>query len=307
MKLKNSKESLKLKLLFPVMYGSTLLLVILRTLQLTRFIDSETGFFTGGAFVNTLLYILIAGLCIYFTAVSFLSEDGKRVELAAVKDKGASVAAIIFGISLIYDSLSSFFDSIVIFDDISVGSFENGAETFKTLMATGTLPYALQSLFAVLSAVYVFLLAKSFSKGSLSAHNHKYLALSPIAWVAFKIITRFVKQISYIKVSDLFLELIMLAFMILFFVTLSQVLSGVYSDDTRWRIPALGFSSAVIALSLNIPRLILTLFGGNFVNAEYPFSPADALFGLFAFAVSLIAIKSATSDKQPIDNTGVIN
>jgi len=301
MKLKNSKESLKLKLLFPVMYGSTLLLVILRTLQLTRFIDSETGFFTGGAFVNTLLYILIAGLCIYFTAVSFLSEDGKRVELAAVKDKGASVAAIIFGISLIYDSLSSFFDSIVIFDDISVGSFENGAETFKTLMATGTLPYALQSLFAVLSAVYVFLLAKSFSKGSLSAHNHKYLALSPIAWVAFKIITRFVKQISYIKVSDLFLELIMLAFMILFFVALAQVMSGVYSDDSRWRITALGLSSALVSLCVNVPRLVLGVFAKEFVNKEYPFNFADAAFAAFAVLVALAAVKALTksSEKKP--------
>lgn len=301
MKLKNSKENLRLKSLFPVMYGGALLLIILRTLQLTRFIDSETGFLTGGTFINTLLYIVIAALCIYFTVFSFLSAEGKSVELAALKNKGASVTAVVFGISLVYDSLASFFDSIVIFDDISIGYYDTGAETFKTLMATGTLPYALQSVFALLSAVYAFLLAKSFSKGSLSAHNHKYLALSPVAWAAFKIITRFVKQISYIKVSDLFLELVMLAFMILFFVALAQVMSGVYSDDSRWRITALGLSSALISLCINIPRLVLTVFANEFVNKEYPFNFADTAFAFFAVFVALAAVKaiSENADKKP--------
>lgn len=298
MKLKNSNESLKLKSLFPVMYGGALLLIILRTLQLTRFIDSETGFLTGGTFVNALLYIVIAGLCIYFIAVSFLSEEGRKVEIAAIKNKGASATAVIFGISLIYDSFSSFSDSIIIFDEIGIGSFGSGAESFKTLMATGTLPYALQSLFALLSAVYAFLLAKSFSKGSLAAHNHKYFALSPVAWAAFKIITRFVKQISYIKVSDLFLELIMLAFMILFFVALAQVTSGVYSDDARWRITALGLSGALVSLCINVPRFVLGIFANEFVNKEYPFNFADAAFAFFAVFAALAAVKAISVNTE---------
>jgi len=137
-------------------------------------------------------------------------------------------------------------------------------------------------------------LAKSFSKGSLSAHNHKYLALSPVAWAAFKIITRFVKQISYIKVSDLFLELVMLAFMILFFVALAQVMSGVYSDDSRWRITALGLSGATVSVCINIPRLVLTVFADEFVNIEYPFNLADTAFAFFAVFVALAAVKAAS-------------
>lgn len=296
MKFKNSNEGLSLNILFPVMYAVTLLLIILRIFQLTKYIDSETGFLTGGTGLNILLYGIIAVACLAFVGVSYLSAEGKKIEIAALKDKGASVAAVAFGVSLLYDCFSSFFESIVIFDGLSISVFRQRAELFKSLMATGTLPYALQSLFALLSAIYVFILAKSFSKGSLSAHNHKFIALSPVAWAAFKLITRFVKQISYIKVSDLFLELIMLAFMILFFVALAQVTSGVYSDDSRWRITALGLSGALVSLCINVPRLVLTFFANEYVNKEYPFNLADAVFALFAFFVAVAAFKSISKN-----------
>ena len=293
MKLKNSNEKLSLKKLFPVMYAGVLVLSVLRIFQLTRFIDSETGFFTGGSILNVLFYVIIAAICLFFVSVSFLSAEGGRIDLVGVKDKGAGIASAVFALSLVYDWLDSIIESIVIFDSMSVDVLAGGAEGFKLLMSSGALPYALQSFFALLSAIYVLILAKSFLKGTAAAHKHKFLALMPIAWTAFKLITRFVKQISYIRVSDLFLELIMLAFMILFFVALSQVVSGVYCDDSRWRITGLGLSGALMALCINVPRLVLTLFASEFVNKEYPFSFADTMFALFAIFVAVAASESA--------------
>ena len=295
MKLKNSNEKLSLRMLMPVMYASTVLLVILRTFQLTRYIDSETGFLTGGEFLNVIFLLIIAVAVVFFTVVSFLSSESKNVELVAVKDKACFVAALVFGISLIYDSFSSFKNSVVIVDDLYIDAFGSNADLFKQLMSSGVLPYALQSVFALASAIYLFILAKSFSKGSKAAYNHKYIALAPVAWAAFKIITRFVKQISYIRVSDLFLELIMLALMILFFVALAQVASGIYSDASRWRVTALGLGGALLSLSINIPRLILAVFVPSFVNSEYPFNLADAVFGFFAICVSMAAIKVSSA------------
>lgn len=298
MKIKNSNERLKLSTLVPFAYGSILLFSVLRCFQVVKYIDSETGFFIGGSWLKYLLYGAIAVVCLGFLVVSYLSSDGENVELVGLNDRTAGVSAVIFALSLFYDAFDSMSQSIVTLNDVSVGYFERSTDIFKKLMASGTLPYALQSLFAIFSAVYIIILAKSFLKGTKNAHTHRLLALTPIAWAAFKMVTRFVKQISYIKVSDLFLELIMLAFMITFFVTLSQVVSGVYSDDTRWRITALGFSGAVLALSVNIPRLVLTLVANEFVNVEYPFSPDDAMFGLFAFSVAVAAIKSACAEKS---------
>ena len=292
MKIKNSNDNLKLGNLIPLVYGSALVLIVLRCLQLAKYIDSETGFLTGGGFVNFAFYAVMAVACIGFVAVSFLSAQGRNVELVALKDKNAAIGCTVFAVSLIYDFLDSFIEGIVIYNDMPIESYGNIGEFAKALMATGALPYALQALFALLSAVYVIVLAKSFFAGSNAAHNKKFIAVAPVAWASFKLITRFIKQISYIKVSDLFLELIMISFMILFFVALSQVVSGVYSDDSRWRITALGFSSALLSFVISVPRLVFTLFADEFVNKEYPFSLDDAMFGIFALFIALAAVKS---------------
>ena len=298
MKLKNANENLKLKTLLPVMYAVTVLLIIMRTFQLTRYIDSETGFITGGNALYVIFLAVIAIAVLVFTVVSYFSAEGRKIELIGLKDKACSIASVLFGASLVYDSLTSFKDSVLILNNMYFDAYINKAELFKLLMSTGALPYAVQSVFAVISAVYIFILAKSFSSGSHKAHNRKYIALAPIVWAAFKIITRFVKQISYIKVSDLFLELIMLALMILFFVALAQVVSGVYSDDSRWRITALGFGSALVSFSINVPRLVLTVFAGDFVNKEYPFNLADTVFAVFAICVVITVIKKCESQAE---------
>lgn len=296
MKIKNSKENISVAGLPYVMLGATLLLIVLRCLQLVRFIDSSTGFLTGGGFLNALLYAIIALACIYFLAVSFLSSECGKVELVGLKDKYAGIGCAVFAASLIYDFMDSFIEGLVIYNDMPLGSYKNVAELAKALMATGALPYVLQALFALLSALYIIILAKSFLKGSGHAHNRKLLAVAPIAWASFKLITRFIKQISYIRVSDLFLELIMISFMILFFVALAQVVSGIYSDDSRWRITALGFGGALISFVVSVPRFIFTVFADEFVNKEYPFSFDDAMFGIFALLVALAAVKSVKKE-----------
>lgn len=292
MKIKMSNDKIRLSVMSPVMLGTTLVLIVLRCLLMAKFIDSETGFLTGGKAVNILFYGIIAVAVMFFVSVSFLSSQSKRVELIALKDKPSAIACFIFFGALIYDSMNSLVGSMEKFSEMSVDRFFTSAEQFKALMSSGTLPYAFQSFFALFTAVYVLILAKSFFKGSGHAHNHKFLALTPIGWAAFKLITRFVKQISYIKVSDLLLELFMLAFATMFFVALSQVISGVYSDDTRWRVTALGLSAALISFSVNVPRLVFTIFANDFVNKEYPFSLGDTAFAIFAVAIALAAMKS---------------
>lgn len=302
MKIKNANKSLGLKVLFPLMYASTLVLTVLRCLQLAKFIDSETGFFTGGTAVNVIFYGIIAVVCLVMVVISFLSHEAKFQELSGLKDKGAAVGAAVFGTGLVYDCLASLVKGLSLLTNITYTSFEP-VEKFKNLMSTGTLPYALQGIFAFISAVYIFTLAKSFSKGTSAAHNRKLIALAPIAWAGFKLITRFVKQISYIRVSDLFLELVMLAFMILFFVSLAQVVSGVYCEDSRWRIIALGLSSAMISLCINIPRFIFTFFASEFLNKEYPFNLGDTMFAVFAVFVALAAYASVKEHSSAEDNT----
>lgn len=297
MKIKNSNNSISLSKLIPIAFISIIVFSVLRSIQLAKFIDSETGFFIGGDAFNTAFYALLAVVCLVFAIASFLSSQGAMIDLVAFKDKNAGIAAALFSVGLFYDCGDSLVEGARIFYNIPSLSFLNGVDAFKALMSTGALPYILEGIFAFGSAIYAVILAKSFLKGSTSAHNHKLLAIAPIAWAGFKMITRFVKQISYIRVSDLFLELMMLACMLLFFVALSQVISGVYCDDSRWRITALGFSGGVLALCINIPRFIFTFVAKDLINIEYPFNVADAFFGIFAIFVAVAAVKSVDAKK----------
>lgn len=297
MKIKNSIKGLSLGITVPVALASALMLSVLRAVQMAKFIDSETGFFVGGEIFNLLFYVLVVALCLFFAVVSFLSCDGKRIELVAFEDKKAGIMSAVFAFALIYDMLDSLVESTQIFSGMPELGFLETAEKFKAMMSSGALPYMLQSFFAFFSAIYVITLSKSFLKGTVAAHKHKLLAIAPIAWAGFKMITRFVKQISYVKVSDLLLELMMLGLMMLFFVGLSQVVSGVYSDDSRWRITAFGFSSGILAVCINLPRLIFTFISKDFINMEYPFNLADAFFGLFAIFVAIAAVRSVKDNK----------
>ena len=87
------------------------------------------------------------------------------------------------------------------------------------------------------------------------------------------------------------------ALWLLFFLAFAQVSSSVYSDGFRWRIPAFGYSAAVIAFSLSIARLIYSLVNGaDALNIEHPFNITDLAFAFFA--VTLILVVTKKSEKE---------
>ena len=158
----------------------------------------------------------------------------------------------------------------------------------KTLMTSGTLPVGMQSFFALLSAIYFVVMAIDFFKGTHNASKLKILAIMPVGWSAMRMIHRFIRQISYIEVSDLFLELVMIAFMIMFFMALAQINSGVYSDGFTWRLTGFGLPAAVIAFMLSVPRLMLTFVNSSaYINSNHTFKLCDLAFVCFAFVLVL--------------------
>lgn len=295
MKIKEANEKISLKKLPLIFLIVAVCGILLRTLQMFKFIDNETGFYTGGTAVTVSLYIILFVSCVYFIFTSFLSAESKKIGLALNRNTLLTVVTVFFVISFFWDSISSF---VMSFDAIGTSS---GATAFQSMMLSGTIPMFFQSVFAFFSAIYFIILSKSLIKADNRITKHKILALAPIGWAGFRLIHRFVEQISYIKVSDLFLELILLALMIMFFMSFAQVASGVYSNTVRWRITGFGLSSALLALTLNCSRLILLIFkGSTAVNSAYPFSLSDFIFGIFA-VILVKAVLSQVSDKETED------
>lgn len=293
MKLKENNDKISLKIL-PVIFAlSFVAATIVRAVQYFGFIDHVTGFSTGSALIPTVFYIIIAVAFLCFIVISYLSKESSVIEIADKKNNLAAVGSAFFAITLLYDFFASFVNG--------VESFNAYSSEFKEMMVSGSLPSLLQSLFALLSAVFVLILAIDFGKGTSKASKRKILCLAPLGWVSFRLIHGFIRQISFIKVTDLFMELIMLSVMILFFLAFAQVNSSVYSDGFRWRIPAFGFCTALVSGSLSTARLIYAVANGaGSLNAEHPFNICDFAFAFFA--ISVIFAVTDCKNKKAADN-----
>ncbi len=275
MKIKNNSE-LFLKPLYIGFIASVVICIIIRIIQTAKFIDPKTGFSVGGGILSAALYGIIAVFTLFSLTVSFISKESGKNYCVGIKNFLLGCVAAFFGLTLSYDCLYSLFSC---FESLTESSSLSGV---KGLMSTGSLPLAVQSFFAFFASFYIYILAVGFFKGNDKASKHKLLALAPVGWAAFRLIHRFIRQISFVEVSDLFLELIMLGLAVMFFVAFAQVNSGVYSDGFAWRITGFGFPAALIALTVSFTRLIFAFVSeGSFVNPEHPFNIADFAFPFF--------------------------
>ena len=285
MKIKGQTTSVTLGDIYKILGISAIVGIIIRCIQMAKFIDSETGFATGGKLFGVILILLLVATVLCFLVKAYLTAESEKIQLQGVKSKPLGAATAFFAASLFFDFISG----------LTSMSAADSAD-FKNLMLTGAMPRFLQSVFALLSALYFLFLAKDYFKGTEGASKHRVLATMPVAWAGFRMVCRFVRQISFIKVSGLFLELVMLAFMLIFFMALAQVISGVYSEGFRWRIPSYGAAAALIAIILSIPRLIFTVISfEKFINPQHTFQLADFAFFIFIF----VLVKTVCTDINP--------
>jgi hypothetical protein len=290
--LKGSRENLSIAPLNKVFLAAFVIATALRCIQMAKFIDPQTGFLTGGSALNIILYVVLAAAIAVFCAVSFLSADCKNAEIGGLSDSKTATSARLMAIGFVVDCISSFIAGVY--------NFGSSATGYTDVMKSGTLPMMLQSFFALFSAVYFFILASDFSKGTEKVYKRKILATAPVFWAGARLIYRFLRQISFIEVSDLFLELIMIAFMVMFFMALAQVASGVYKDTVKWRLAGFGLSAGVIAAVLSASRLIMSLVSvigaADYTVSGHSFTFADLLFALFAVS---LAVKIKEDAKRP--------
>ena len=296
MKIKESSSKIRYPLLLTVFAVCGALLTILRVFQVKTSIDASTGFYTKTGFPVILFYVLLVGSCLFFAVSSFITSDSKRVSLSSTKSKSLFAVTLVFSFIMFFDGVMSFIKSV--FD---AGNTEVQVSVFKSLMISGAIPLFLQSIFAILSGIFLIELSFSFKNRNGSVGKHRILALMPVGWVSCRLLHLFVRKISFTRVSDLFLELSMCAFMVLFFMAFAQVYSGVYSTDSGWRIIGFGLPAAMISFIVSLPRLFFTIVDkSSYINENHPFNVADLVFGIFVAVLALRLIKkeNPTEEKE---------
>lgn len=285
MKLKGSIKKIKTSHLLAVFVFALVSCTGLRFYHSMNNINSETGFYTNVDFTVILFYAILAFAVMFILIAGFLSTDYRKLDDSVIHpNKGLGIVSLFLSFAMLLDSGYSLI--------MSISEYANGTNVvddsnYVAVIRNGKLPYALMSIFSFLACIYFFAFAISAFKKKGKFVSNSIFALLPLGWACTKMIPLFIKQISFIRVSDLLLEVAVVSLFVVYTLSLAQCLSGVYEKEAQWRITALGFAVSLISLVLNLPKLVFVIIGkgDTYITSGYPTSYSELLFAVFALTL----------------------
>lgn len=271
MKIKNSVHSISPDAAVVLMCIGMLIACPLRIFQMLKNMDPATGFYNDYNSVTvTVLYGLLAVISILILVFTYLSArvpaakapEGRRIPLG--------IASFIFAATLFYDAISSYFTT-----------GESTATIVQNIQSVSTMHH-LHAIFAFLSCCYFIVMFVSYISGHSFHKKLKILSLAPLAWTVVKVLERITIIISIVRVSELFLEICSLIFLMTFFLAFARVASDVNCKGSMWSVISCGCICVLFVLTYSIPRMML-LFTGNADSlvSGYPLSFSDLGCALF--------------------------
>lgn len=96
----------------------------------------------------------------------------------------------------------------------------------------------------------------------------RMLTLMPLLWSIARLLGHFSRTISYLRVSDLFLNIMSMVLLLLFFMAAAQIISGVNAEKKMWRLTAVGLPAALFLLLVFLPRLVAFPFFTNIYPSQ---------------------------------------
>lgn len=302
MKIKGTSKALKPKYFYITFAASLVVCLALRFYHVIKLIDVETGFYSQSNFTVTVFYVILAAAGLFMLIGSFVSANNGKFEIERMikKNKLLGGVSLVLSLAFITEFAQSFINALyaqqnsTIYTDISF---------FAQFMKSGYLPGVFTALFALITSIYFIKFAVSCFGDKCKIASKKVFALMPVIWGLIKLVSFFVKQISFVRISDLFLEIAAVSFTLIFLFSFAQCVSGVYADVAEWRITGVGLTAALLLLVLNIPKLCLTIFGGgNHIVVDYPVNYAEILLGLFILTVILSFNRKQTEPEISEEN-----
>ncbi|MBR0120579.1 MAG: hypothetical protein IJM10_02205 [Clostridia bacterium] len=252
----------------------------LRTYQFLTNIEAGTGFYIDSA--NILIYVLYgiigAGIVISMaSALLYKSELG--FDRTPAKRPVQGIISLLTAVAVLFDAA------------LDLNTILNYSPETSEMTKVSLYVLCAQSLFAVLAAIFFVVFGISMLSGATNASEYKIISVAPTVWFMFRLIFRFTATISFIKVSDLLLEMFMLAFMLIFFTAFAQLNSKIESKGLDWKLVAFGLPAAVLALVCFIPRFIMVISGkSEILYTGSPVEYCDLATALFALSIVLTRI-----------------
>lgn len=247
----------------------------LRTYQFFTILEPGTGFFNASDWsVYALYFILGAGLVIsVIAALIYKNELG--FDRKAEKRRVQGIISLLAAVSVLYETAVSL-------NSLITGFSSNSPEFTKPALVV----LSAQSFFGVLAAIYLVVFGMSVISGATNASEYKILSLAPVCWMMFRLVNRFMRTISFVKVSDLLFELFMLALMLMFFLAFAQLNSKIGSKSMDWKIVGYGLPAALMALLCFVPRLVMVVTGhSDLLCSHSPVEYCDLGTALFVLSI----------------------
>ncbi len=255
-------------------------LLPLRVYQVTSIIDPKTGFFTQSSFTVPLFYIIGGIVVLALMALSYMNDRANRTRNCAVKSKLLGVISAVTAASVMYESVVSAIKFIELSGEYS--AFLHKVTFTAYLTQSGATALILEAVFGLLAGVFFCVYAVSCFSDKINLSSVRLLSAAPVAWAICRIVYRFIEKISFVNVSDLLLELIMLVFMIMFLLAFAQIATDVSPEISAWRLYGCGLPAAITAFVITVPKIFLAVIGHPELIVEgYGFELCDLMLALF--------------------------
>lgn len=262
-------------------------------------IEPVTGFFATNDFSVYVLYGVIALAAVASVALGFVNRKKLAYETSAQKNPLLGTASAIAALSIILDA---------VFNINIIGTLETGVTSAQpSTEKTAYYVVIAQAIVSLLAALFFAVLCINSFMGKTLASELRILSLTPVLWTMLRMVSRFMRTISFVRVSELMFEMFMLAFLIMFFMNFAQCNSKVNDENCAWKLAAYGLPAALLALVCFVPREILLLAGkGDIIYTESVTEFSDLAAALFVIATVLtkLTVKAPEStDAESSDST----
>lgn len=272
-----------------VFVAAAVIALPIRTLQYFTVLESETGFYSQPDWSVYLLNILLAAAAAAILLFGIIKRKKLDYSLEVTKRPGFGILSLTSAIGILSNAVSCIITIMNTPAAVASGAESTGAA--NTILAA-------QAIFALLSAIYFVALGLSAVSGKSNGSEYRLISLAPVLWSICRIVFRFTRTISYIQVSDLMFEMLMIVFLIMFFMAFAQVNSNVNGKNCEWKIAAYGLIAALLALICFVPRFIVTLTGNaHLLHEQSPIEYCDISNALFIICTVFTRVTDRIPEK----------
>ena len=269
-----------------IFVAAAIIALPVRTLQYFTILESDTGFFETNDWSVYVLGIIACVAIFAFLLLGFIKREKIDYSLEVCKRPGQGILCFTAAAGVLMSAVE------IVVEIMNSDSFNTDTKTANLLLGA-------QAVFSLFSAIYFVALGSSYITGKSNGSEYRLISLSPVIWSIFRLILRFTRTISYIKVSDLMFEMVMLVFFIMFFMAFAQINSRVDANKKEWKIASYGLSGALLALICFVPRFIVMITGNAHLLHEQ--SPAEYCdFGVALLMISTVLTRTTVKVPQNI-------